>query len=181
MELRAHAQASFPLPQLAIKERWNQCNFTDCITSAKFSLHDTFSPKPVTLVSLSLCVLVSFLLSEWMLLELCLLCVCVVCPLSRSPWWRGGHVAQVLSVWRHLAFAPVSISFIYVCNLYIILWLCATKWARSFLSSLLVPYMFYMFHSAIIYHCLCNIASLTTPGLFVLAWGYGSHQSTWVS
>lgn len=26
----------------------------------------------------------------------CLVCVWVVCPHSRSPWWRGGHVAQVL-------------------------------------------------------------------------------------
>ncbi len=34
-------------------------------------------------------------------LELCLLCVCVFCPLFRSPWWRGGCVAQILLSGQH--------------------------------------------------------------------------------
>ncbi len=32
----------------------------------------------------------------------CLFCVCVAGLLSKSPWWRGGHVAQILLSGRHL-------------------------------------------------------------------------------
>lgn len=77
------------------------------------------------------CLSVLYFHSAFLCLSLSLLCVngmfggcpfsvCVVCPLSRSPWWRTGHVAQALSVsttWKLCCtMASLIMSFIFVYN-----------------------------------------------------------------
>ncbi len=47
-----------------------------------------------------------------------LLCVCVACPLSRSPWRRGGHVAQILLSEWHVKLRNVLLDPSFTCVLH---------------------------------------------------------------